>query len=98
MSTCFSTKIAKLNYSIPYSYHRPGFSVNGAFLKNIAKFDNVEFGIGIKDAKSMLMSTRRLLELSFLAALDSGTQYRGRSFGSFMCGTGTEHFDEVCYV
>lgn len=43
----------------------------------------------------MVMSNRHLIELSFLAALDSGIQYRGKRFGSFMCGTSTEHFDSV---
>lgn len=64
-------------------------------MKQITKFDNIEFGIGNKDAKSMVMSNRRLVELSFLAALDSGIEYRGKKFGSFMCGTSTEHFDPV---
>lgn len=74
---------------------RPGFSVRGTFLKQITKFDNIEFGIGNRDAKSMVMSTRRLIELSFLAALDSGIQYRGKKFGSFMCGTSVENFEAV---
>lgn len=74
---------------------RSGTSIEGTFLKHITKFDNIEFGVSNKDAKSMVMSTRRLVELSFLAALDSGIQYRGRKFGSFMCGTSTEHFDSV---
>jgi hypothetical protein len=74
---------------------RHGFSVKGTFLKDITNFDNVEFGIGNKDAKSMMMSIRRLIELSFLAGLDSGIQYRGKRFGSFMCGTSAEHFNAV---
>lgn len=64
-------------------------------MKNLTQFDNVEFGVSNKDAKYLLMNTRKLVELSFLAMLDSGIQYRGKRFGSFMCGTGTETFVEV---
>lgn len=75
--------------------HRPGFSVEGSFLKNLTTFDNVEFGVSNNEAKHLLTSTRKLVELSFLAMLDSGIQYRGKRFGSFMCGTGTENFIQV---
>ncbi|KIK63364.1 putative polyketide synthase [Collybiopsis luxurians FD-317 M1] len=58
----------------------------GAFLKNLSYFDPVEFGITAQDAKSMAAATRKLLELSFLAFLDSGIVYRGCSVGCFMSG------------
>lgn len=47
-------------------------------------FDPVEFGVTMKDATAMAVGTRRLIELSFLALLDSGIDYRGRNVGSFM--------------
>ncbi|THH18839.1 hypothetical protein EW146_g2208 [Bondarzewia mesenterica] len=61
-------------------------TTGGAFLKNISLFDHLEFGITAKDAKSMAVSTRKLIELSFLALLDSGMDYRGRNVGCFMSG------------
>lgn len=62
----------------------------GCFLKNAQLFDNVEFGVSAKDAIAMTASTRRQIELSFLALLDSGIDYRGRKVGSFAAGTNTE--------
>jgi len=38
----------------------------------------------------MTASSRRLIELSFLALLDSGIDYRGRKVGSFAAGTNME--------
>lgn len=71
----------------------------GSFLKETTKFDNVEFGVGNKDAKSMTASTRRLIELSFLALLDAGIDSRGKKIGSFMTGTNVEGFERVsCLV
>jgi len=35
----------------------------------------------------MPASSRRMIELSFLALLDSGIDYRGRKVGSFAAGT-----------
>lgn len=67
----------------------------GSFLKDTTKFDNVEFGVGNTDAKSMTATTRRLIELSFLALLDSGINSRGQKIGSFMTGTNIEHFVPV---
>ncbi|KAH7908666.1 polyketide synthase [Hygrophoropsis aurantiaca] len=58
----------------------------GTFLKDISLFDHLEFGITSKDAKSMAVSTRKLIELSFLALLDSGIDYRGQNVGCFMSG------------
>ncbi|KAF7373671.1 Reducing polyketide synthase FUB1 [Mycena sanguinolenta] len=58
----------------------------GAFLKNISLFDHVEFGISAKDARSMSVSTRKLIELSFLALLDSGIHYRGQRVGCYTSG------------
>lgn len=69
--------------------------MEGSFLKNLTEFDYVEFGISNKEAKRLLASSRKLVELSFLAMLDSGVQYRGKRFGSFMCGTGIEDFSRV---
>jgi len=59
----------------------------GAFLKDIDAFDNVEFGISSKDAQSMAPASRKLVENSFLALLDSGIDYRTKSVGVFTSGT-----------
>jgi hypothetical protein len=59
-------------------------------LKNTALFDHVEFGITATDAKTMALSTRKLIEHSFLALLDSGIDYRGRNVGSYMAGVAFE--------
>ena len=59
---------------------------NGAFLKDIDHFDNVEFGISNKVARTMAPSTRKLIEHTFLALLDSGIDYRSRDVGCFMSG------------
>ncbi|KAF8154856.1 hypothetical protein B0H34DRAFT_540683 [Crassisporium funariophilum] len=59
----------------------------GAFLKDIDLFDNVEFGISSKDAQSMAPATRKLLENSFIALLDSGIDYRMKNIGCFTSGT-----------
>lgn len=56
----------------------------GCFLKDISSFDHVEFGVSSKDAKAMALSSRKLLELSFLALLDSGIDYRSQNVGCFM--------------
>lgn len=70
----------------------------GTFLKGTTKFDNVEFGTSTKDAASMTASTRRMIELGFLAMLDSGIDSRGKKIGTFIAGTNAEHFEEVRYV
>ncbi|KAJ7695179.1 hypothetical protein B0H17DRAFT_1198868 [Mycena rosella] len=59
----------------------------GSFLKDVGLFDATEFGIGSKDARGMAVGTRRLIELSFLALLDSGIDYRGRSVGCYAAAT-----------
>ncbi|EIN09536.1 polyketide synthase [Punctularia strigosozonata HHB-11173 SS5] len=58
----------------------------GSFLKNLDSFDYLEFGITSKDARAMAVSTRKLIELSFLALLDSGIEYRGRNVGCYASG------------
>lgn len=75
--------------------NRPTPNARGTFLKHINRFDNIEFGIGNKDGRSLVMATRKLVELSFLALQDSGIEYRGKKIGSFMCGTSTEHWTPV---
>ncbi|KAF7358095.1 putative polyketide synthase [Mycena venus] len=60
---------------------------NGSFLNDIDLFDNVEFGISSRDARAMAPATRKLLEHSFLALLDSGIDYRKQNVGCFMSGT-----------
>lgn len=67
----------------------------GAFLKDAQLFDNVEFGVSAKDAFAMTATSRRLIEQSFLALLDSGIDYRGRKVGSFAAGTNVEAFAHV---
>jgi len=64
----------------------------GTFLKGTTKFDNVEFGASTKDVASMTASTRRMIELGFLAILDSGIDSRGKKIGTFIAGTNAEHF------
>lgn len=46
----------------------------------------------------MTASSRRLIELSFLALLDSGIDYRGRKVGSFTAGTNAEAVSHVSYL
>lgn len=75
--------------------HSPSPSPTGTFLKHINRFDNIEFGIGNKDGRSLVMATRKLVELSFLAMQDAGIEYRGKKIGSFMCGTSTEYWTPV---
>ena len=84
-----------------FLFLRPGLSYSstpsprGTFLKHINRFDNIEFGIGNKDGRSLIMATRKLVELSFLAMQDASIEYRGKKMGSFMCGTSTEHWTPV---
>lgn len=62
----------------------------GSFLKNLADFDHAEFGVTAKDARAMALTTRKLLQLAFLALLDSGIDYRGQDVG---CYTSAVDFD-----
>ncbi|OSX62596.1 hypothetical protein POSPLADRAFT_1055969 [Postia placenta MAD-698-R-SB12] len=62
----------------------------GSFLKDIDLFDNVEFGISARDARSMAPATRKLIEQCFLALVDSGIDYRTRNVGCFTSGTNLE--------
>ncbi|EGO26553.1 putative polyketide synthase [Serpula lacrymans var. lacrymans S7.9] len=62
-------------------------ATRGAFLKEVGSFDHVEFGISGKDARAMAPSIRKLVELSFLALLDAGIEYRGRDVGCYAAGT-----------
>jgi hypothetical protein len=43
----------------------------------------------------MTASTRRVIELSFLAMLDSGIDSRGKRIGTFVAGTNFERFEPV---
>ncbi|KAF9653249.1 hypothetical protein BDM02DRAFT_3182788 [Thelephora ganbajun] len=65
----------------------------GTFLKDVTSFDNVEFGLSSKDALSMSSSTRRSIEISFLALLDSGIDSRRQRVGTFCAGTNIEGSD-----
>lgn len=62
----------------------------GSFLKGIDLFDNVEFGISARDARTMSPATRKLIEHCFLALVDSGIDYRSRNVGCFTSGTNLE--------
>ncbi|OCH84204.1 putative polyketide synthase [Obba rivulosa] len=62
----------------------------GAFLKGIDLFDNVEFGISSRDARTMAPVTKKLLENCFLALLDSGIDYRMRNVGCYTAGNSFE--------
>ena len=55
----------------------------GTFLKDITLFDHLEFSITAKDARAMAVGTRKLVELAFLALLDSGIDYRGENIGCY---------------
>lgn len=68
---------------------------SGTFLKDVTSFDNVEFGFSSKDALSMSSSTRRSIEMSFLALLDSGIDSRRQRIGTFCAGTNVEASDPV---
>jgi acyl transferase domain-containing protein len=53
----------------------------------VTEFDHAEFGISAKDVYAMGLSTRKLLEHSFLALLDSGIDSRGQDVGVYAAGT-----------
>ena len=62
-------------------------------------FDHFEFGISAKDAASMAVSTRKLIEHSFLALLDSGIDSRSQNVGVYMSGVAFDILsaaDAVC--
>ncbi|KAF7351064.1 Polyketide synthase [Mycena sanguinolenta] len=56
------------------------------FLKNVHLFDHFEFGISSKDALTMGVATRKLVEHSFLALLDSGINSRSQNVGAYTSG------------
>ncbi|TFK49005.1 polyketide synthase [Heliocybe sulcata] len=58
----------------------------GSFLKNLSLFDYFEFGITGRDAHLMPVSTRKLIETTFLSLVDSGIDYRGKNVGCYMSG------------
>ena len=58
----------------------------GAFLKDVDLFDYMEFGVSAKDASAMPLSTRKLIETTFLSLCDSGIDYRGKNVGCYMSG------------
>jgi acyl transferase domain-containing protein/aryl carrier-like protein len=62
-------------------------TTTASMLKHIDQFDATEFGISSKDARAFSVSTRKLVELAFLALLDSGIDYRGRNIGCFASAT-----------
>ncbi|KAJ7363859.1 thiolase-like protein [Mycena albidolilacea] len=56
----------------------------GSFLKDIDLFDNLEFGLSVNEARTMAPATRKLIENSFLALMDSGIDYRNKNVGCYM--------------
>ncbi|KAF8178693.1 polyketide synthase [Mycena galopus ATCC 62051] len=56
------------------------------FLKNVHLFDHFEFGISSKDALTMGVATRKLVEHAFLALLDSGINSRSQNVGAYTSG------------
>jgi hypothetical protein len=62
----------------------------GSFLKDLDLFDHIEFGISSRNARAMAPATRKLLEQSFLALLDSGIDHRKQPIGCYMMGTSIE--------
>jgi acyl transferase domain-containing protein len=60
------------------------------FLKDINLFDHFEFGISSKDAVTLGVATRKLIEHSFLALLDSGINSRSQNVGVYTSGIAFE--------
>ncbi|KAJ3914151.1 thiolase-like protein [Lentinula edodes] len=92
-----SLNLSQNHYFVPYltlifTYSWHGHYIGqinvdkGSFLKGIDLFDNVEFGISSADAHAMAPVTRKLIEHSFLALLDSGIDYRTRKVGCYTSG------------
>ena len=46
----------------------------------------------------MTASSRRIIEMSFLALLDSGIDFRGRRIGTFVAGTNAEALAHVSHL
>ena len=65
---------------------------SGTFLRDVDQFDHLEFGITAKDAQLMPLSTRKLVELSFLALQDAGVHFRGKNVGCYMSGVAHDLF------
>lgn len=61
-------------------------------------FDNTEFGVSMKDAEAMAISTKKLIEHSFLALRDSGMDFRSRSIGCYASGTASDSANEVLII
>ncbi|KZT25643.1 hypothetical protein NEOLEDRAFT_1178119 [Neolentinus lepideus HHB14362 ss-1] len=64
----------------------------GSFLKDLNLFDYFEFGITGRDAHLMPVSTRKLIETTFLSLVDSGIDYRGKNVGCYMSGVAHDLF------
>ncbi|KAK7057599.1 polyketide synthase [Favolaschia claudopus] len=62
------------------------FAEEACFLKNVQNFDHFEFGISSKDALTMGLATRKLVEHSFLALLDAGINSRSQNVGAYTSG------------
>ncbi|KAG2119200.1 hypothetical protein DEU56DRAFT_137340 [Suillus clintonianus] len=72
---------------------------HGAFLKDLDLCDHIEFGISSKDARMITIRTRKLIELSFLALLDSRIDYRGENTSAYMASVAHDAWmisGEVC--
>ena len=69
----------------------------GSFLKDIGMFDATEFGMAPKDARAVAVAARKLVEVSFLALLDSGIEYRGRNVGCYASAT-ADDIEDACDV
>ncbi|KAJ7301903.1 hypothetical protein DFH08DRAFT_992112 [Mycena albidolilacea] len=65
-------------------------SEKACFLKDINLFDHFEFGISSKDAVTLGVATRKLIEHSFLALLDSGINSRSQNVGVYTSGIAFE--------
>ncbi|KAI0749982.1 hypothetical protein C8Q80DRAFT_660233 [Daedaleopsis nitida] len=64
----------------------------GAFLKDVEMFDHMELGVTAKDARLMPLSTRKLIEATFLSLYDSGIDYKGKNIGCYMSGVAHDIF------
>ncbi len=75
------------------------FTDTGSFIKDLSMFDFLEFGVSSKDARTMTVSTRKLVEVAFLALLDSGIDYRSKNVGCYMAAVDFDMIniaDQVC--
>jgi hypothetical protein len=67
-------------------------ATQGAFLKDLELFDP---RISSKDGKMITIGTRKLIELSLLAVLDSGINYQGKNIDTCTASVARMIYGEV---